>query len=130
MSSATPWQNLAPRGRMPPLFFRCFTTRTGRKKRTTSYSTNPDQKYHDATDVMIRACPGSKGFCIWTHIELLRPSRTMLLMQIPVAVSDHIRVQQAVRPLLLSDIRNLAKDLIALDATVDDDVSDVNAAWS
>src|ERR1700716_1825240 len=32
--------------------FRCFTTRTGGKKRTTSYSTKPDQKYHDATDVM------------------------------------------------------------------------------
>jgi hypothetical protein len=38
-------------------------------------------------------------------------------------------VQQAVRPLLLSDIRNLANDLIALDGTVDDDVSDVNTAW-
>ena len=43
----------------------------------------------------------------------------------PIAVSDHIRVQQAIRPLLLPDIRKLAKDLIALDGTVDDDVSDV-----
>jgi hypothetical protein len=45
-----------------------------------------------------------------------------------IAVSDHIRVQQAVWPLLLPDIGNLAKDLIALDGTVDDDVSDVNTA--
>jgi hypothetical protein len=49
-------------------------------------------------------------------------------MQTPIAVSDHIRVQQAVWPLLLPDIGNLAKDLIALDGTVDDDVSDVNTA--
>jgi hypothetical protein len=33
------------------------------------------------------------------------------------------------RPLLLSDIRVLTKDLIALDGTVDDDVSDVNTTW-
>jgi hypothetical protein len=45
------------------------------------------------------------------------------------AVSDRIRVKQAVRSLLLPDIRNLAKDLIAIDRTIDDDVSDVNNAW-
>jgi hypothetical protein len=50
-------------------------------------------------------------------------------MSIPIAVSDHIRVQQAVRPLLLSDMGNFAKDLIAIDRTVDDDESDVNTAW-
>jgi hypothetical protein len=50
-------------------------------------------------------------------------------MSIPIAVSDHIGVQQAVRPLLLSDMGNFAKDLIAIDRTVDDDVSDVNTAW-
>ena len=43
------------------------------------------------------------------------------------AVSDRIRVKQAVRPLLLSDIRVLT--LIALDGTVDDDVSDVDTTW-
>src|SRR5258706_10325285 len=37
------------------------------------------------------------------------------------AVSDRIRVKQAVRSLLLPDIRNLAKDLIAIDRTIDDD---------
>src|ERR1700716_4479366 len=76
-----------------------------------------------------RACLGSKVFCMWTQIKLLGPSRTMLRMQIPIAVSDHIRVQQAVRPLPLSNIRNLAKDLIALGGAVDDNVSDVNTAW-
>ena len=45
------------------------------------------------------------------------------------AVSDRIRVKQAVRSLLLPDIRNPAKDLIAIDRTIDDDVSDVNTAW-
>jgi hypothetical protein len=45
------------------------------------------------------------------------------------AVGDRIRVKQAVRSLLLPDIRNLAKDLVAIDRTIDDDVSDVNTAW-
>jgi hypothetical protein len=64
---------------MLPLFPMLHDT-DGSEKPNNVILDKPDQKYHDATDVMKWACPSSKGFCVWSHIELLRPSRAMLRM--------------------------------------------------
>jgi hypothetical protein len=75
----TPRQNLAPRGRTLPLFSMPHDT-DGSAKNEQCHTTKhrPKISRRDRCDEW--ACQGSKGFCMWTHIELLRPSRTMLRM--------------------------------------------------
>src|SRR3954467_10026274 len=62
-----------------------------------------------------------------TQIDLLRPGRARLGMDLPIDFRDRLDVQQPVFAALLDHLRRALAQALAIDAAVDHDMGDVNA---
>src|SRR5262249_33503952 len=93
------------------------------RKASSGYPTYPEDLL--SGDKRPAGISSSEGFLVRPKIDLVTPRRARLAMDLPVALRDGFRVQQSVLTELLGDARQCVQEAITSDASVDDDVSDV-----